>query len=87
MKLLLAVTETFSEFNSGYASKAMLLKSAGIVPQEDILNDSRKANKEHIKKAAVKITEKARHTRRKLQAKKKGPERETILPVWRIWSI
>ena len=76
MKVLLAVTETISEFNSGSAS--MLLKSAVIVSQENTLNALREADKERIKKAAVKITGKARHTRRKLRAKKKGSQKEKL---------
>ena len=70
-KVLLAVTETVAYFNTGAASKATLLKSLGVTPSENMLMALRKADSERVRKAAVKISVKARLCRRKLRAEKK----------------
>ena len=43
-----------------------------------MFNALRKADKERVQKAAVKITEKARLTRRKIRAMKKGAQKEKV---------
>ena len=59
IKLLLAVSETVTNFNTGAGSKAVLMKSVGVTSTENMLNALRKADNIRIKKAARKITEKA----------------------------
>ena len=77
-KILPAVSETIGEFNTGAASKAMVLKSSGVAPHHNMLSALRNADKIRIKKAAIKISEKARHARRKLRAKRKSKVTDKI---------
>ena len=71
-RLILAVSETVCQFNTGSASRALLLKSSGIRPNENMLRALRKSDNERINRAAKRITEKARLHRRKLRAKRKN---------------
>ena len=77
-KILLAVSETIGEFNTGAASKAMVLKSSGAAPHHNMLSALRNTDKIRIKKAAIKISEKARHARRKSRAKRKSKVTDKI---------
>ena len=77
-KVLLAVTETVTYFNTGAASKTILLKSTGVTPSENMQIARRKADNERIRKAAVKISEKASLCRRKLRAKRKSKPKGKI---------
>ena len=74
----MGVSETVTQFNTGAGSKAVLLKSVGVTPTENMLTALRKADHVRVKKAARKITEKARHNRRKLQAKRKSKSKEKV---------
>ena len=65
-KVLLAVTETVSHFNTGAASTASLLKAAGVVPSENMMSALRNTDIIRIKEAAIKVSEKACLSRRKL---------------------
>ena len=80
-RLLLAVSETVCTFNTGAASKVMLLKSAGISPGHNMLKAYRKSDKMRVQRAAKKISNKARLQRRKLRGKKKSKtvDNETYL--------
>ena len=81
--MLLALTKTVTYFNTGAASKAILLKSTGVT-----VIALRKADNERIRKAAVNISEKARLCRRKLRAKKKSkPKGKYYVFGWLIWVI
>ena len=63
IKLLLAVSETVTNFNTGAGSKAVLLKSVGVTPTENMLNALRKADHTRVKKADHTRVKKADHTR------------------------
>ena len=69
-KVLLAVTETVSHFNT--ASTASLLKAAGVVPSENMMSALPNTDIIRIKEAAIKVSEKACLSRRKLRATKKS---------------
>ena len=67
----MAVRETVSHFNTGAASTASLLKAAGVVPSEN-MSALPNTDSIHIKEAAIKVSEKACLSRRKLRATKKS---------------
>jgi hypothetical protein len=68
---VIAVCETVGIFNTGAASKAVLMKSCGISPGSSMLEAFRKEDKKRIQGAAYKVTLKYREKRRALRAQKK----------------
>ena len=78
IKLLLAVCETVCHYNTGAGSRAALLKASGVKPNLNMIGAFRKADDIRIRKAAMKISEKARLKRRKLQANKKSKTKEKV---------
>ena len=67
----LAVCETIGIFNTGAASKANNLESAGVVPGSNMLIGLRKEDEERIRNADKKVDIKNRCARRKRRAEKK----------------
>jgi len=70
-KVRLATCETITHFNTGFGSKAALMKYSGVVPHTNMLTAFRKADHLRLKNSSRKITVKFRLQRRKLRAKKK----------------
>ena len=68
---MIAVCETVGIFNTGAASKAILMKSCGITPGSSMLQAFRKEDKSRVQNAAYKISKKYKDKRQALRAKKK----------------
>ena len=69
-KVVLAVTDTVSYFNTGAASQIALLNSISIESSSNMFSAMRKQDQSCIVVASKKISEKARMQRRKIRAKK-----------------
>ena len=70
VKVLLAVSETISHFNTGSGSRVTLLNQLNIDSSKNMLSAVRKEDHKRIIIAAKKMSEKSRMRRRKLRAKK-----------------
>ena len=79
-KVEIAVCETVCYFNSGAASKGIILKKIGLEPGENMLRAIESQDCERIKEAERKISLKYRVNRRKHRAEKKSKgEKEPIV--------
>ena len=70
-RIVIAVCETIGIFNTGAASKAVLMKSCGVGPGSNMLKALRKEDKTRVQSAAYKISKKYRDRRQALRSKKK----------------
>ena len=76
----IAVCETTCYFNSGAASKGIILKKMGVEPGENMLRAIQNQDQERIKQAERKVSIKYRMNRRKQRAKKKSKgEKEPVV--------
>ena len=71
-KVELAVSKTVCEFNTGAYSKVSLQFDCSLNVSSNIIESASLQDKVRIKKAAMKILDRARLTRRKARAKKKS---------------
>ena len=79
-KVEIAVCETTCYFNSGAASKGIILKKMGVEPGENMLRAIQNQDQERIKQAERKVSIKYRMNRRKQRAKKKSKgEKEPVV--------
>jgi len=77
-KVLLAVSETVSHFNTGTASRATLMEAVAVNPSCNMLTALHKEDRIRIQHAAKKISERARVRRRKLRADKKSKTDDVV---------
>lgn len=71
-RIVTAVCETIGTFNTGAASKAVLMESCGVRPGSSMLKALRKEDKARIQSAAYKVSKKYRERRQALRSKKKA---------------
>ena len=77
-KILLAVSETVTHFNSGSGSRVKLLDSFCSKPKRNMMLAMRKEDDKRVKNAARKIVEQARKRRRKLRSEKKSKKENIV---------
>ena len=71
-RVTIAVCGTIGIFNTGAASKAVLMKSCGVQPGINVMKAFRKEDLKRVHSAAHKVSEKYRQRRQALRAKRKG---------------
>ena len=71
-KVTIAVCETIALFNTGAASKAMVMDIFGITPGTNTMKALRLQDQSRIKAASKKVSEKYQKQRQKLRAQKKS---------------
>ena len=77
-KLLLATCESIAQYNTGAASKALVLKKRGVHAGENVFLSIRKTDSVRINKAARKVKKSTRLKRRKLRSAKKSKTKEKV---------
>ena len=71
-RVRIAVCETIAAFNTGAASKAVVMNLCGVTPGVHTMKALRKQDATRIKNAAKKVTLKYRERRQKLRAQRKS---------------
>ena len=71
-RVRIAVCETIAVFNTGAASKAVMMDSCGVTPGSNMMISLRQQNKSRIRSSAQKISSRYRKQRQSLRSKRKS---------------
>lgn len=71
-RVVIAVCETVGVFNTGAASKAVLMQQCGVSPGRNMLKALRQEDQERVNAAARKVSSKYRQQRQSLRSKRKS---------------